>query len=279
MNWNKAKNIIIMILMFLNIILLLVSHYGNDEYILSSEKEKAIIKLLNEDGVKIETGIPVKFQPSHYLSLDIVDYDVDELKKLFFEDNEDVKRSIEFEATIFKTSEKILKINEADIVYEKLCTEKSSDIFEGSEAKKEAERVIKSLIKNKNYELQEIKFENGSYYLKYYEIYLKNKVYSNYINFVINKDGIEKMKLSRYGAVGFYGARREVCSADEALFSWLLEMKGKNSYVNIVIDDMEQGYCFEESTLKTRVVPCYRISVKDGETYYINAYTSEIISN
>lgn len=279
MNWNKAKNIMIVILVFLNIVLLFVSYYGNDKYILSSEKEKAIISLLNKNGVKIGTGIPENFEPLPYLMFNDFEYNVDELKKLFFEDNEDVKRSIEFEATIFKTDKKNLKIDGADVVYERTYTEKSLDKFEISEAKKKAEKVIKTLIKNKNYELQEIKFANGRYYLKYCEIYLNNKVYNNYIEFVINKDGIEKMEMSRYEISGFYRIKRDICSADEALFSWLLGIKNEKTEDSLLIDGIEKGYCFEESTLKSRAVPCYRISVKDDEIYYINAYTGEIITN
>ena len=279
MNWDKAKNIIIIALICINIVLLIVSNYGSDKYILSSDKEKAIISLLNKNGIKVITELPKKFEPSPYLLMDKSKYNAEELKSIFFEEGEDVKRSVEFEATIFKTDKKILTINESSIDYRNMGVEKSVDKFEASEAKKEAEKIIKALMKNKSYELQEIKFTNGRYYLRYYEIYLKNKIYSNYIDFVINKNGIEIMQLIKYDIEGFYGTNREICSADEALFSFLQGIKSEDAETEILIDGIELGYCFEEAASQSRAIPCYRISVKDGEVYYINAYTGEIIIN
>jgi len=276
MNWNKAKNIVIVALVILNLVLLAVSSFTKDEYTLNAENEKAIISLLNKNGIYLSAEIPERFEPLPYLIMNKAQYDDMELKKIFFSASEEVKRSVEFEATIFRTDKKTLTIKENGISYYNENENAVLENLDTQKAQKEAEKIINAVMKNKNYELKKLELSEDKYYLKYYEVYLKNKVYNNSVDIVISKNGIESMELIRYDIAGFYGTNKKICSPDEALLAFLYELRDKKTG-DILIDDVEIGYYFEEYNSQSRAVPCYRISLKNSKVYYVNAYTGNIV--
>lgn len=280
MDWSKAKSIIIFFLIIINCMLLFVFVYSNDDNFLTSEREKAIIKLLNKEDIQLQSEIPKTSDPMPIISLTYKENDIEELKHIFFGTAEDVKRSVEANSTILKKENKMLTIENSMITYIDESDKNIIKNFNETSAKEIVEEFIKNELKSKysKYKFHSTSILDNGYSLKYYEIYNGYTLYSNYMKFDVTNEGIESIQIDKYEAVGVLGIDRDICSADEALLTFIYTMREKKQNENIIIDKIELGYKLEEKLKKSvngKAIPCYRISIKnDNKIYYINAYTN-----
>lgn len=287
MNWSKAKNIIIVFLIAINIMLLIVSLHNNDRNVLTSEREKAIVKLLNQNGIEVASDIPPNYPSLPTISLTYKDNDSEELKKIFFGDADDVKRSVEFNSTVFKKDNDTLVLKDTSITYTNKDNKYNSNIkdMEQETAKKMADQFIKNKLSSRyyNYQFHSINAVYDKYYvITYYDYYGKYKLFSNYIKFYISGNIIDNIEIVKYDPTGAVGIDKEICSSDEALMTFMYEcIESNDDKKEIYIDNIELGYILEEKTKKgenVRAIPCYLISEKGKEkVYYINAYTNTLI--
>ncbi len=280
MNWSKAKNISIVILLILNVILFCIITYSGKKNILSVENEKAIITLLNKNNIEVHDKIPKKSSQMPILSLVYKENDIDKLKNIFF-DTEDVKRSVELNSTILKNEQKILTIDGSNIKY-------INENIKGGIAnlsKSDAQKLVNQFITNKlkkeydNYKFHSLNIVNNKYNLRYYESYKNYNLFSNYISFDITNEGIQSVEIVKYEQTGIISMDRNICSADEALLTFLYEVQNEFDKVTR-INKIELGYTLDETNQRNkdgRAVPCYRISADSNKLYYINAYTNQLI--
>lgn len=283
MDWSKAKNIIIIFLIVINSMLMFVFVYSNDNNSLTSEREKAIIKLLNKEDIQLQSEIPKNSTPMPMVSLTYKENDIEELKHIFFGTAEDVKRSVEANSTILKKDNRMLTIENSMITYINEGNKDTIKNFDETSAKAIVEQFIKNDLKSKysKYKFHSTSILNNGYSFKYYETYNGYALYSNYMKFDVTNKGIESIQIDKYEPVGILGIDRDICSADEALLTFIYKMREKKHNESIIIDKIELGYKLEEKLKKStkgRAIPCYRISIKNNnKIYYINAYTNILI--
>lgn len=283
MNWSKAKNIIIIFLIFLNIILMLGLTYNTDKNKLSVKEENAITKLLNQNNIQIQTEIPKDYSPMPTISLVYKQQDITELKTIFFGNSEDVKYSVEFDSNILKKDNITLTIKNNMIEYINLDNAGNLDEFSEDDAKKVVEQLIKTNLKPqfRNYKFGSLSTNNNKYYLVYYNFYNKYKFFDNYIVFCIANQGIESIKIKQYDIAGSLGINKEICSVDEALLTFMYEIL-KTHKDSIIINKIELGYIVQEEAKKGidgRIIPCYKISIQGDKSIYINAYTNTLVKH
>jgi regulatory protein YycI of two-component signal transduction system YycFG len=287
MNWSKAKNIIIVILVAVNIGLLFSSKYTSQNNRLSFEAQRAIVKLLNRNGIELSAELPKKISPMPQLGLinQVSNTDTDQLKTTFFGDEQDIKISVALGDTILKKDNKTLTIDGAQMDYTNIDNNSGIEGLDKATAKKISDQFVKTKLGKaySDYKFFSITNDNSSYCVSYYENYKSYEIYSNYVKIYVTNKGIAVVKLFRYQPEHFDSVTRQICSADEALLTFMYQAIEQKDKSISVIDKMELGYILELGSQKSAnavAIPCYSVSVKDSnQVYYINAYTNTIIED
>ncbi len=285
MNWDKAKNIVILLLILLNVSLLgLNRYYSNERYALSRERENAIYEVLADNGIGIYTNLVDSFWPMRRLSVQITTLETDTLRKMFFEDGDEVKVTIEFNKTILRSGTKTLTIENNLIVYEDAAQAPEMQEIDRDTALSQSNAFLNGLGEEyAAFQLDNTKKTGEGYLFEYFSQYKGNKVFSIYSKISVDGAGVRRAEISYFKTESFTGQREEICSTDEAVLTFLKEIRREGRKGSVFIDSMELGYGLQEETevaegKHIRLVPCYRIHIIGREApYMINAYTNEII--
>ena len=103
MDWRKAKKIIILMLIIINAALFVANRYYNNDYRVTQSEEEAVYRLLSKNGIGIYTDIISEYQPMRQLDVTVSPPDLDNLRNMFFEDDENVETEIEFDQSILRS--------------------------------------------------------------------------------------------------------------------------------------------------------------------------------
>lgn len=283
MNWAKAKNIFIIFLIVMNCTLAVVSAYNKNTYTLNTTRKEAIEKLLIKNDVKLNSDIPTNYPPMPIITLKYKENNSETLKKIFLGNNKEIKRSLDGETTIFKNDNTILTINKSKINYFNNNLDGKIENLTKEDSKKIADDFISVNLAKlyKDYNFHSINIIDNKYYINYYKNYKDYNFFSSYIRFCITSLGIENIEIIEYIQTYALDTNKDICSADEALFTFIYEIKNKYYKGKTVIENIELGYILQQmdkENTEGRAIPCYRISVEgNNQPYYINAYTNEVI--
>ncbi len=286
MNWDKAKNLTIVFLLMLNIILGILVYFNSNDYIVTSEEEAAIINVLFQNKISIYDQIPKKYEPLEQLILSPNNFTTDTFVNILFGSNENVKRTLENNKTIFSddTGKTLTFINNI-LFFE---NENGSEKIELS--KETAEAVCIGFIKENarifpNFEIDtnETGFiENNIYKITYRQVYRDNIIYSNYVTFLVTENGIINIEYVYNPPVGFDSKPKDICSPDKVLF--ILMQHILNTYENeaIIIKKLDIVYYQEEindkNDITIKTIPCYRFYISESNIpILINATTGNVI--
>lgn len=286
MDWNRVKSIFIYILIAINIGLLALNYKEGQKYTLTSEQEKAVYELLSNNNIGIYTNLIKKFSPMRQLAVTTPVFDNDSIRSVFFDPNEEIKITVDFDQTVFKSESKTVTLYGNVLVFE--CPNGTGTIENFT--KKDSAEFAQSFINNLTFEsknnikLEKVsEYENG-YLVEFNELYGKNSVFCSSREVYITEKGIISMRAEFYNIEGYTGEKRQICSCDEALLTVLYDIK--NNYnempTGTYIEKIELGYDLQVqsdisqiSTLK--LVPCYRIFISGfDKPFIVDAYTNEI---
>lgn len=293
MDWKKAKNYTIIFLLLLNAMLFVLNIVKYNRYGLSPNQEKAVVAVLEKNNITLEADIPTTFMPMAQLELKNSAYDSLELQRIFFGENKNIKRTEEFEKTIFSfqaenaTEEnEILTINSNNALYENNNAMKEFKLDE-----KSALKLTEPYVKKIGEAFTPLTLFNVSVYDDYicveYDFeYLKKKLFNNRVTFKIYPYGKLQCQFSYLEPIQMTGEKTDICSADEALFSFYKGISGnypEGEEKGIKIIKMDLGYYSEDylnGDSQLIAVPHYRIYIKDiDEPYFINAYNGNMVFN
>lgn len=294
MDWAKAKNIIIVLLVLLNIVLSFFVYIDSRKYVLSNQEEIGIIDILRQNKISIYTEITKNFKPMKKLSVSKYNFDYNFILKIFFKDVSSVVRNENEDMKVFSDKTGTLTILKEYVYYESTSTAKiiENDSFFSENANKMCKDIIKKLGKDfANFEL-DTNYSNlevgtnlqntKSMFIYYKEKYANYIINSNYVQFVITEAGIKEVMIANYKPLGFIKqSEREICSPSEALFTFMRHMKSINEDKEIFINKIDIVYDLEkDSTEKNSVyaVPYYRFYIKGSEEpILVNAYFNKIL--
>ena len=281
MEWNKAKYFVILLLILLNGVLAGLNYQKNQENILTSSQEKAIFEVLANNGVSLYTELITKFPPMRKVAMQIPSYSREELKNIYFS-GEDTTVSVEFNRIIIKSADKTLTMEGNQGLLEFPEGTSSLPALSLAQAQKLASTFIDKLPIAENPFVigNTIQTANG-YIVEYFEEYKGQTIFASYYRIWITEKGIEKIQFTYFEPDGFTGEKKEICFSDEALLTFLLEIKKMNLQTPVTITAMELGYDFQDIDIMEttdKLVPVYRIYVLGQEKpFVINAYTNEMI--
>lgn len=273
MDWNKAKNYTIILLLILNAVLLGLNLAEDLSRRLSKTEVENIISVLESNDISVEAEVPQNAVSLPQLSLAAANYSLFDLVDVFFETDESVKRTEEFNATIFKTADRELRV-EGDIV---TYTDKSLIVSETEKAEETAQGYMEEL----NGLFPELSYEytaetEGELWVKYDMHYKENDCFNNFCLFTFG-DGGMTVSLRYLKPLGFTGAKSEVYCADVTLLSFMNGIREIYPDEHLTVSKLELGYLaqYEKEGETSEAIPYYRIILKEkNEVYYINGYTA-----
>ncbi|MGL4790780.1 MAG: two-component system regulatory protein YycI [Anaerotignaceae bacterium] len=284
MDWEKIKRIVIYLLVILNLGLLVANYITNKSYSLTTAEERAIYKVLSDNGIGMYTSIIKNTPPMRSLSVSVTQIDIEDMRSKFFEEGEQVNMSWEFDRTILASENKSLTIQENNIIFSNPKGTGMVKNFTKENALEVANRFLAKIYieGTKSVQLESVETGNDYYLFHYNESYKGYKLFSNSKTICVSKDGVTSLNASFYTAQNFVGEKREIYSCDEALLAFMMEINKNETKDNIYVENIELGYDFQEATDiaeagRIRLVPCYRIFVAGNAVpYIINAYTNQI---
>lgn len=277
MDWNKAKNYTIVLLLILNGVLLgfnIINAFGRR---LSNAEVENIITVLENNNISMEAEIPTDAKNLSQLSLEAANYSLFDLVNIFFETDESIKRTEEFNATIFKAGNRELRV-EGDVVSYTDGNLSVSNIEGAREAAEKYMEKILELFPDFSYEYSMEK--DGEYKLKYGMYYKGNNCFNNVCKFNFDKSGMT-LTLRYLSPRGFFGTKSEVYSADVILLAFMNGIRELYPDESLTVIRLELGYLsrYENDGEASEAIPYYRIIVAEkSETYYINGYTAAFMA-
>lgn len=280
MNWDKAKRIFILLLVILNCGLAALNYTQNQKNILSQTQEKAAYQVFSNNNIILQTELIQKFPPMKRLLVAAPNYSRDELKRRFF-GTEETTVTMEFDRMILKSKTKILTVDKNRYTLEFITSPEKINTFHSKNAQKVAEKYLTSLENgNSDFWLGNQIDDKDGYIFQFFDMYSGQSVFCSYYTVRVTQDGITKIEGSDFIPKGFIGEKKEICSSDEALFTFMKEIRKGNNMDTVIVEKIELGYNFQdipENTDEIKLVPCYRIYVKGNQNpYEVNAYTNEL---
>lgn len=297
MNWNKVINVLILLFAFINVTLFVYKNsYENNRYSLPDERAVLVKNALDARGIALYEFIP-EYYPTKQIQLEAPSIDKERVKKEMLGDQititpdntlgeriSNVNESITFytgerEGYVFYKSEnssyvsKDLTIsNVEDVAYDFAKDLFGDDVKMEVTYRKEIEEDLANGI-------------SKGYRLELNEVYKDDIILQTFIKLYITEEGIEEALAVRFKPVGYSGSSKNIYPFDEVMYSLMFYLEDESEDQGVknsgrTIRDIEVGYYLLDVDRRKylyNVDPHYRIIFESGETFYINAYTNDII--
>jgi len=280
MDWSKAKNYTIVLLIFLNLFLFLCNLWFNKRYVIDNDGIESIKTILEKKNIQVEADIPVDYNPMVQINLGNCVYDDINLQKIFFEEEPDVKRISDFEKIVLISGDKKVVVSDDIVEYEDPAVS-----FDERFGRESVLRICEKYAENidRFYDglcLYSVNRIDNYYIVEYVQKYKGTEVFNNYIKFNVSNDGHMKIKFRYFPIKGMYGEAVDICSADEALFIFSDKAAEVFGESEISITRITKGYYFNDFEKGNVIVsvPHYRIEV-DGQEFpfFVNAYNRRVV--
>ncbi|MCL2564844.1 MAG: hypothetical protein FWE24_03410 [Defluviitaleaceae bacterium] len=270
MEWSKAKDIVIVFLVLLNIMLGVILLIGSGRYTLSAEQERNIVEILETNNISINTQIIRRFNPMRMLELSPGVIDDYKMKEVFFGTTDNI---ITDEWGNIRTHD---HGNDRLIVFQNMVIFESGNFNEFREidfasARQISDDFLASLgDMARGFTLDIDPYFNGNeIIIEYRQQFEGTIIYNNYFLFAIDNYGIRRVEHSHNMPIGFSASANELFSTDEVLFSFLQAMRVESlDRPRRIIEKMDIVYFMDPDDLELGIAyPYFRI--------YYREYTSD----
>jgi len=282
MEWEKAKNYILLFFVLLNLALGGLLFMESRRYSMTPEREQAIMTILNQNNITMDTALLRRFAPMRAMSIYGFYYDTDELVSIFF-GNAAVQRTTNFRGYVVTRRPAVLEISNGFVTYNN--PRGRGEISELTQA--EAQRVADIFIRANwpDFRLDIVYSGDDWLLLSYRQVYRGHKIHSNFIEILVTEEGIVRVEM-QYGRVHGWESpdQQPIVSPDEALLTFVQRIRGHAQIAPITITHMDLVYFLEEGSTEPyvlhRAVPFYRVFVagEGSDPFLINAFTNEKIN-
>ncbi len=280
MDWQRAKKIMLLILLITNLILFALILYRYENYkdkTSSGEFINKVSELLKTKDISLETKIPKYKLNMKSLNVEFETYDLDKMNSLFFNDLGIVSTTTRGNGRIdFKDSSFIL-INSRRILYERqkgqgYTIENLEDAVKASK-----DFLVKHGLSNTDMIITKMEKEEGQFIVEYRKLYDNKLLETSYTNFQMDKNGVKKLDRLWLNVIDESGRKIYMESASKALLS-ILEKDISDKKITKIeacyyFDPEEQGYIDDiTKVLQGRAIPSWRIEFDDGEDLIVENY-------
>lgn len=294
MEWERAKNYILVFFVLLNICLGFLVFLENRRYTMTGEQERLIRTVLNRNNI-IMYQLPLRHSPpmrplivrGFYYDVDTVDA----LLEILFQDPEYVERTSHDGMYQFRSGTTVMTISNGFIFYHVRggFPQEERDAFQAlallpADITFEKARILTDEFIQAYFPdfVQDDSFEVLSgMRIIYRQKYRGQLVHSNFIEFLVTPVGIFEIEMQFGRIVEHAGTPIMLFSPDEALLSFAQRVSHITRERPMHISDMDlvyfQAYISDQPNYY-HAVPFYRIFVKgESRPYLINALTNVII--
>ncbi|WP_337603634.1 two-component system regulatory protein YycI [Anaerotignum lactatifermentans] len=284
MEWQKAKKFVVVLLVILNACLAVLNYQQNRESAMTASQEKAIFEVLSKNGITMYTDLITDTEPMSRLECMVPTYTKEDLERAFF-DGEKTTVVPSQTTTVYRTSSSELTVEGAHGTLTFPQVEKGKGELSRGDALKMAEEYMdgKEKIFGEFVSYDLLETEEG-YCVVFYEKYDDTIVFSNYFRVFVSQAGIYQVQFVYCPVVGYNGEKKDIFYADEALLTFMRELRKNQPEGAVTVNRMELGYDLSDKESQTKegmlyAVPCYRIYLMEqAEPYIINAYTCKLIN-
>lgn len=280
MNWSKAKTILIIALIIMNLFFFISfkEKEANREDLTSEEYIKLVESTLGLEGIEIAQDIEIPLKEISLVPLN-VEYEMlkieDINKKLFKEKG--ILKQIKNGYKIYNEDEKLELYNNGLLEYNRL------DLADTNITKEEAEKHAKAFLKELNLDTENLKLYNSEitdegYRLDYSAIYKGKYLEDAKAHIIVDDKGVKK--LYRYWLNVDSAGKKEI-KLQNGLKA-LLELVNMEKAHNKKIINIDEAYYFKDiprpdekdskEALKGKTVPAWRIQFEDGTVILIGEY-------
>lgn len=285
MEWGKAKQFVIVLLVLLNIVLAGLNYKQKQENVMTSAQERAIFEVLSRNGITMYTDILTEFAPMPRMGGEIPSYSKETMERLFF-GSQKTTAIRKGDAMIYRKDAASLMLKGAEGSWE------NTDVALGREKlqRSEALQTAKDFLEGTEHffgtygDATVLERQDG-YEVLFCGTYKQDKVFSNTFSVFITDAGIRRIAFSYYPIKGYQGEKKDICYSDEALLTFMREWRKEKHEYEATIHRIELGYGMTESgntlgedMLMVTLEPFYRIYLmEEEEPYLINAYTCQMV--
>lgn len=275
MEWNKAKNYVIIVLIIINCVFCVLNIIKHGKTRLDSESISDTKTVLASKGVTLNCDLPKDFSPMGQLYMKDYEYDYIELQEIFFGTISGVIRTQEGSDIVFSKDESVLRVSGNEVSFE----DGGAGVFGTVE---DAASAVNKYVKGLNDEFADYSLRmNGDtdsgWYFEYRQRFHGQSVFSNFLKAKVDRNGKMSIKFNWQQPVEYRGSKESIISPAEAVYcaSDLIKLEKGNS----TVDRVERGYYLTERHGEGRLaaVPWYKIYVNGGSSaYYVNAYSGDV---
>jgi len=270
MEWERAKSYILIFFVLLNVGLGTLVFMENRRYTMTSDQERLIRTILNQNGIGMYT-MPIRFPPMRHLDVSGFYYDEDTIIQILFDNPNAVIRHNDRQ--VFEYGNSRLTISNGFISYE------NPDGFRDGFAT--PDMFIGTYFPDFRFDSR-FEEENGIR-LTYLQEYRGQLVHSNFIAFFVTPIGIEQIEMQFGRILGHSGDLRMLASPDEVLLTFVQRVRhiAQETPMTIVHMDLVyfQEYLSDQEGGVYHAIPFYRIftACSGDQPYLINAFFNVII--
>jgi regulatory protein YycI of two-component signal transduction system YycFG len=290
--WERAKNLIIVFLLILNLLLAALLYNEQNRFTLSAERERAVFGVLANNKITMYSELIRSFRPMRALRLSGHAYDTDSLLKMFFGATDIARTDDGNDPALqeYRDGEGRLTVSNGYITYQRFIDpndDRAGDEIPSEEAKALCDEFINAFFPD--YKLDDLANDgilevtyDGFLRLVYRQVFDGYFVYRNFIDFLISGNGIEYIEMQYGERVEYDNQPREICAPDEALLTFIQRIRSTHPDTPVIINAMDIAYNQEEfstqASVELEAVPFYRVYIDDNyEPFLINAYTNVCI--
>lgn len=270
MDWSRAKNILLIILILLNIFLFINVLNVKDPFDITGKYQRDAKKALQESGVIISGNIPT------YTPVGRISYSENEPAVLMEMVRNLTGMQEEIQAwsadSAFQQDGKKVSFQDGSFIY----TEENSKASFPSDKPNRLDRLLKGWISgiSKDSFVQDTLVQDGNRVIaEYVRQYKGLPIFSQRIRFTIEDDRLVRVE----GSMKIFEAIKVSKTAEEIISPNIVLLTGKDK-VQGIVTSIKLGYsCLQQGDLYD--TPVWRITLSSGETVWFNAYTGEYLES
>ena len=281
MDWSKAKTILIISFIVVNILLVLALINTNEdiEAYVSENFVEDSIRLLSNKDISVSTEIPREIPSLPSLIVEYETFNTSEVNERFFDGNGKISIKDDGFIEIQNDDEKLTVLNSKLLIYESNKTDDSKALYSNDDAIEIATNYLSDLeYDTSDMKLSHIKQADSRYYLEFSKIYNDKYLESSFTNIQLDDTGVRKFERQWLNVIEVGDTPIFISSAPKSILG-LLSM---NQVYGKTVKDISLSYYFEpekhdyiQNPLEAKqgkTIPAWRIQFEDGYKVFIDNY-------
>ncbi|MDI3481083.1 MAG: hypothetical protein PWQ97_738 [Tepidanaerobacteraceae bacterium] len=281
MDWRKAVIILIFSFLALNIILAVDLWFrgkAGEEFVLTPEQQRKIEAQLQGKGIQLEAEIPAEGIPQAFLELGYAKVDAQKVLENFMGKGSNPRmEQIQGGRSYTEDGKQLIIMDNGIITFFNRQTDDVSKNMSRDEAESKALEFLKShggLPKDAVINSITYDEKTASYLIEYVRMFDGFFVANSYIDILVSNSGVKNYYQSWLNIYGYRGKKKAVISPFAAILRVASDKKNSEP---ITITGVEQGYYSKfYDAERWQAAPVWKIKLKSGDVYYVNAYTGEL---